>query len=319
VHQGVTYIPVESAPPREVDVLVVHSSGGALDISEAASLPVRAQVRVLLLSGVRQPAGAELTPWDTLYAPSNFIANVIRSGWTIGSLPLWVTPHGVLRRRRWLPRKRNRRRLIYTSHPSKGLEPSIALVGMLRAADPRFELVACGGNGLWGQADEPRSNGAGVRYLGLIGQDRLWDEYRAAGFALHLQPGADAFGISLVEAMAAGAIVVASPNGSFPELVRDGETGYLISGHPSEPVTLRAAADAILRTVADRSLARRIQTNARRFPLDWSTVARAFLEHWEWLRQGRPERPTAGRCECGGAQLRFADGLHCPACSRYTQ
>jgi glycosyltransferase involved in cell wall biosynthesis len=317
VYRGVKYIPAESTPPLEVDVLVAHTSGGALDISSAASLQVKTKLRFLLLSGIRQPAGAELLQWDTLYAPSNFIANVIRTTWPIGSLPVWVTPRGVLRRRRWLPRKRHPRRIIYTSHPSKGLDAAISLLGRLRSADPRFELVVCGGNGLWGQPEEARSPVSGVRYLGVIGQNRLWDEYLAAGFAWHLQPGPDAFGLSLVEAMAAGDIVLASPNGSYPELVRDGESGYLIPGHPSSPETQEAAADAILRTVEDRDLARRLRSGARHFPLDWTTVASAYLEHWKWVEQGRPERDPSDRCACGGRAFQFPDGLHCTACSRY--
>jgi glycosyltransferase involved in cell wall biosynthesis len=117
--------------------------------------------------------------------------------------------------------------------------------------------------------------------------------------------------------MAAGDIVLASPQGSYPELVRDGESGYLIPGHPSSPETQDAAAGAILRTVSDRSLARTLSTNARTFPLDWTTVARAYLGHWKWIDEGRPERVAAEQCHCGGRAIRLADGLHCPSCSRY--
>ena len=240
-HKGVQYLPLGSSPPARVDVLLVHSSGGALDVTEAASLPVEARVRFLFISGVAQPRGAELIHWDALYAPSNFIAGVIRSEWPIGHLPVWVMHHGVVRRRRWFRPKRNPYRLIYTSHPSKGLDGALALVRLLREEDRRFELVVCGGNGLWGQKDEGVASGDGLTYLGLLGQDRLWDEYLKSSFAMHLQARPEPFGLSLVEAMAAGCIVVASPVGSFPELVRHGETGLLVEGNPESAGTIQSA------------------------------------------------------------------------------
>lgn len=50
---------------------------------------------------------------------------------------------------------------------------------------------------------------------------------RASGFLFPLQWD-EPFGMVVVEAMAAGTPVIAYPRGSMPELVKDGETGYLV-------------------------------------------------------------------------------------------
>lgn len=55
----------------------------------------------------------------------------------------------------------------------------------------------------------------------------------------------DTFGYAVLEAMAAGIAVVASPTAAVPEIVVDGETGLLVPPNPS------AFAEAILRLVDD--------------------------------------------------------------------
>jgi glycosyltransferase involved in cell wall biosynthesis len=54
----------------------------------------------------------------------------------------------------------------------------------------------------------------------------------------------EGFGLAVLEAMLAGLPVVASNTSSLPELVRDGETGYLVA--PDDPAALAAAAAAAL-------------------------------------------------------------------------
>jgi glycosyltransferase involved in cell wall biosynthesis len=51
---------------------------------------------------------------------------------------------------------------------------------------------------------------------------------RAKGFLFPTQ-AEEAFGLAVAEAMAAGTPVLAYSRGSMPELVKDGESGYLIS------------------------------------------------------------------------------------------
>ena len=66
-------------------------------------------------------------------------------------------------------------------------------------------------------------------------------------------------GIAALEAMGAGAPVVASRTGGLPETVVDGETGFLVK--PGDPAAL---ADAVLRVLSDEALGARMGQAGRR-------------------------------------------------------
>jgi phosphatidylinositol alpha-1,6-mannosyltransferase len=63
--------------------------------------------------------------------------------------------------------------------------------------------------------------------------------------------------------------VVAGRSGAVPEVVRDGETGLLVD--PEDP---RAVAEAVVRLLADRDLARRMGETGRRWVTDQFAYAR---------------------------------------------
>lgn len=68
-----------------------------------------------------------------------------------------------------------------------------------------------------------------VIYLGPVGPTRR-DELLGGAYALlHLIDFAEPFGLSMVEAMACGTPVIAFGRGSVPEVVRDGETGFVVA------------------------------------------------------------------------------------------
>ena len=101
-----------------------------------------------------------------------------------------------------------------------------------------------------------------VQLPGAVGPEALLDEYRRAGalcMPCRLLP-ADRDGIPnvLVEAMAAGAPVVATAVSGIPELVEHEVNGQLIE--PDDP---QALADALLRLHDDPELTRRLTDNAR--------------------------------------------------------
>ncbi len=86
----------------------------------------------------------------------------------------------------------------------------------------------------------PRVDGERVRYLGPVGPERRASLLGGAVALLHLIGFDEPFGFSVVEAMACGTPVIAYPRGSLPELVRDGENGFLVA-------TLDAAVAAVER------------------------------------------------------------------------
>lgn len=75
---------------------------------------------------------------------------------------------------------------------------------------------------------EPHLDGEDIRFLGEISQEEKRGLFASAKAFIFPLQWAEPFGLVMVEAMAAGTPVIAFPYGSVPELVVDGETGFLV-------------------------------------------------------------------------------------------
>jgi glycosyltransferase involved in cell wall biosynthesis len=88
-------------------------------------------------------------------------------------------------------------------------------------------------------------------------------------------------GLTVLEAMASETPVVASRTGGLPEVVRDGETGFLV-----EPGNVEELGDRIDRLLRDPALARRMGRTAREVVLDqftWDRTAQRCLAAYNEL------------------------------------
>jgi len=95
---------------------------------------------------------------------------------------------------------------------------------------------------------------------------------------LTLPSHAENLPMSVIEAMAAGLAVVATPVGAVEDIVADGETGFLVS-----PGNVPALRDALIRLIEDPNLRRRMAEAGRlrhREYLDASPFANRFCEIW---------------------------------------
>ena len=122
-------------------------------------------------------------------------------------------------------------------------------------------------------------------FLGAVSDDALPGLYRSA--QVMVLPSVDRtcygravrvselLGLAVLEAMASGTPVVASRTGGVAEIVRDGETGFLVP--PGDVPALR---DRLERVLNDAALARRLGANARQDVLErftWTHVAERCL------------------------------------------
>ena len=101
---------------------------------------------------------------------------------------------------------------------------------------------------------------------------------------LYVQPsiGEEAFGISVAEAMACGLPVLASRNGGLPEVVADGETGWLAAPGDETAWTL-----ALNEALSDRAKLRQMGEAARRRVEAQFTWARTSAQLEVLLKGGR--------------------------------
>ena len=111
-------------------------------------------------------------------------------------------------------------------HPHKGVHEAIEV-----AQRAGIRLVIAGiiqDQDYYTTQVEPHIDGTTVEYLGSVGPDRRADVLRGAIALLHLISFDEPFGLSLVESMACGTPVIAFRRGSMPEIIRHGETGYIV-------------------------------------------------------------------------------------------
>ena len=160
----------------------------------------------------------------------------------------------------------------------KGHDVAIEAVAELRERFPRLRLVIAGGGPA---ADDVRRLARG------LGDTAVLTGHRADVMALLdasdvlVHPSSvDAFPTALLEAMAAGVPVVATRVGGIPEIVDDGETGFLFE----PPARAPAVAAALAPLLADQGLRRATGARARerfaeRFTAErWAERLRAVYE-----------------------------------------
>jgi glycosyltransferase involved in cell wall biosynthesis len=126
-------------------------------------------------------------------------------------------------------------------HPDKGTVEAIEAAE--RAGLPLILAGIVQDERYFEQFVAPLVDGERVTYVGPVDRDRRSALLGGARALLHLVNFDEPFGFSVVETMACGTPVVATRRGSMPELVRDGENGFLVD-------TLEEAVAAVEATAA---------------------------------------------------------------------
>jgi len=130
---------------------------------------------------------------------------------------------------------------------------------------------------------KPMLNLPHVEYVGEIGDSEKSAFLGNAVGLLCPVMWREPFGLVMIEAMACGTPVIAFRNGSIPEVIENGVTGFVVDSEP-------AAADAVPETLAlDRSRIRaefERRYSARRMAEDYLAVYRRLIRHKEVARRG---------------------------------
>ena len=143
-------------------------------------------------------------------------------------------------------------------HPDKGTVEAIDVAE--RVGMPLTIAGIVQDRGYFEQLVEPRLDGERVSFIGPVGPDRRGDLLGGARALLHLVNFDEPFGFSVVEAMACGTPVIASARGSMPEIVRNGESGFLVGGL-DEAVAAVGRVKGLDRAAVRASVERRFDVN----------------------------------------------------------
>ena len=173
--------------------------------------------------------------------------------------------------------------LLFVGHlvPKKGLGVLLEAFDQLVQEFPRLRLDVVGDGPLRGLGAPARSR---VTFHGSLHGEALVEMYRACDVFVAPSIGHESFGITLLEAMAAGKPIVAARIPGYADVVRDEREALLHA--TADPRDLR---DVLRRMVTDAGLRRTLAAGGRVRVQQyaWPTVAAAVERHYEKLLRER--------------------------------
>jgi len=134
------------------------------------------------------------------------------------------------------------------------------------------------------QLDQP-----GIEFLGEIDEAGKADLLRGSTALLFPIDWPEPFGMVLIEALACGTPVVAFAEGSVPEIIDDGVTGFLVD-------SIASAVDAVRRvpTLSRKACRAAYETRftAERMASDYVGVYQTLIDRHPWRKRGQPRKGT---------------------------
>ncbi len=164
--------------------------------------------------------------------------------------------------------------------PRKGLEVLATAAPRILARVPGTRFLVAGRGDAGRQAAEAAlgAHAASFEWLGGVSDEDKATLLGSVDLYIAPQTGGESFGIVLVEAMSAGACVVASDLGAFRRVLDDGAAGRLFRTGDVDDL-----ADQVLAALADPDGTRERREQATRFVrrFDWSAVTEQVLAVYE--------------------------------------
>ncbi|WP_030723591.1 glycosyltransferase family 4 protein [Streptomyces sp. NRRL S-237] len=168
--------------------------------------------------------------------------------------------------------------------PRKGLPVLMAAFPKIVEACPDVRLLVAGrGDEEEAVASLPADLRKRVEFLGMVSDEDKARLLRSVDVYVAPNTGGESFGIILVEALSAGAAVLASDLDAFAQVLDQGGAGDLFANENAD--ALATAAITLLRDPERRAeLSARGSAHVRRF--DWSTVGADILAVYETVTDG---------------------------------
>ncbi|GAA3397670.1 glycosyltransferase family 4 protein [Streptomyces roseoviridis] len=186
--------------------------------------------------------------------------------------------------------------------PRKGLPVLMRALPKILAERPDTRLLVAGrGDEEEAVACLPREMRSKVEFLGMVSDEDKARLLRSVDVYVAPNTGGESFGIILVEALSAGAPVLAADLDAFAQVLDQGAAGELFANEDADDLAARA-----ISLLADEprreELRERGSAHVRRF--DWSTVGADVLAVYETVTDGAASVATDERAT-GGLRARL--------------
>ncbi|MFD9488553.1 glycosyltransferase family 4 protein [Streptomyces sp. NPDC059991] len=177
--------------------------------------------------------------------------------------------------------------------PRKGLPVLMRALPKILAERPQTRLLVAGkGDAEEAVASLPAEMRSRVEFLGMVSDEDKARFLSSVDVYVAPNTGGESFGIILVEALSAGAAVLASDLDAFAQVLDQGGAGELFANEDAD--ALAEAAVGLLSDPARRAgLSARGSAHVRRF--DWSTVGADILAVYETVTDGAASVATDER------------------------
>ncbi|MFH1820676.1 MAG: glycosyltransferase family 4 protein [Candidatus Nealsonbacteria bacterium] len=118
-----------------------------------------------------------------------------------------------------------------------------------------------------------------IKFLGQIANEKI-PAYLMEADCFCLPSLREGFGIAILEAQAAGIPVIATRTGGILDLIKDGETGFLV-----DPKNTKQIKEAVFKIQSDQELAQNLTRNAKEklVNYNWSNIADRVYKVYEKL------------------------------------
>lgn len=186
--------------------------------------------------------------------------------------------------------------------PRKGLPVLLAAWPQVLRRHPDARLVVAGpGDIVDAERRVPVTVRDSIRWLGRISDEDKASMLASSDIYVGPHTGGESFGIVLVEAMAAGATVVASDLPAFRTVLAEGRAGATFPAGDAD-----ALATTISRLLSDRAARDALRAEARQqiTTYDWTTVTERVLEVYDLVVGGPPGHRSASPTPGGGRPWR---------------
>jgi len=201
-----------------------------------------------------------------------------------------VIPYGSPVEMQPVPREGFGKKLLFVGRhiERKGITYLLEAFKKLRAQEPAYTLTIVGNGPL---TDELKAQAPeGVNFAGRVDQEVLRELYLSHDIfvlpaIVDKNNDTEGLGVVLIEAIAAGMVLVASEVGGIVDVVKDGCSGLLVP-----PKDIDALAGAIERVASDQALAKSLAQGAQELAselFDWQNVASKQLAVFEAVLESK--------------------------------